>query len=449
MTTRIISDAPCVIHADSTTASPVHRVSRDLLVLLRKQVRETVESPTVRASFNQVAARATGGKWRQDAQSDFTPRAGPPVSAVCYLDSEAYLQTTYAHPTPHDGRGDRGPPSIARKKNAPRSQRQTGVVVDTHFLPFVPERRSSRTISETAQKEEFVRDYFFRANLIEQYGAPTNAIDDELFNGVGLCRLSWVLEYLYLGEENTPSLYVPHVTPKSHQHTGRNFAYAIPRLKKVLDHLDISYDLLPLSSPAVACMAQVPPLLDFCVCTIQPLLPAVGQIPRESAFYALFSEYHPSMPGMVWQEMERQLCGRLTELGVLLDPSGYALPEDDGVICHPLSAPVLLSQTKPTPRCTVPSSLCIPSVWPYLCNGVVLHRLAERFGQRGGSFHLNPRSETACLANLSRALEFLCVDRGLTGLVPSLEDVCGEIYHGRKAVILLLLCEILGVGIQG
>ncbi|KAL7695123.1 hypothetical protein NQL31_001477 [Lotmaria passim] len=291
-----------------------------------------------------------------------------------------------------------------------------------------------------AELRRAVRDFLYRMNILSCLdltaadkehdrsaevdffsSPPPPALADAVLNGTALCQL--VSSLLREGEATRQrSDAVPCRCPRTLEEVRVNYAQALSALRgapaMAREHIRrVAWQVLP---EDVLCRSSPTALLTLFVHLISTFLPAPEELPMWK-------------PEMCWQPSadvaansavsstelataEADCCAFLHACGVLPDPSVYNLPGPECLIPSPLAAPFMASWTSYVARTDAapPPSLLLPSIWPYLCNGVLLVLLARRCGAAAaaraaqsnaaaGPFFANPRTVSCCVANIQSA----------------------------------------------
>lgn len=139
------------------------------------------------------------------------------------------------------------------------------------------------------------------------------------------------------------------------------------------------------------------------------------------------------------------LCRRLTSQHVLPDPQLHSLPSDDCLVPGPLAAAFLRSCPREPceffARQSPPDSLFLPSVLPFLMNGVSLIALARKQLHHGASLPLtlNPRTPQGCKSNLTKAISALL---HLPASDETVSDAVNAFYDGNQLRIIEFLWSV-------
>lgn len=158
---------------------------------------------------------------------------------------------------------------------------------------------------------------------------------------------------------------------------------------------------------------------------------------------------------------EKFLCYYLTEQNLLPDPYTYALPGDDCLVPGPLAAKFLHSPAAPemhsgfcfTPRSAAPLAIFVPSVFPFLTNGVVWVMYAAALLEMNRSpskvltlplsrCTLNPKTVAQCKENIRVSLPFFFRSTCVSLLKRTEEDgIVDRIFEGDRLCILQLMWD--------
>ncbi|CAJ1014410.1 hypothetical protein, conserved [Leishmania lindenbergi] len=348
---------------------------------------------------------------------------------------------------------------LARQIYADMQQRATA----TPATPAAVEWRRRTMGPQDAEVRRAVRDYLYRMNIISVMEAEDasmtapHVFSDALLNGTALCQLVETLR-----EDGEPPLSdpVPCRCPRTFDEVRVNYAVALAALRGTPG---AAQELLPraiwmMTPEEVYLRASPTALLSLFVHLISTYLPAPEELPlwRQHMCWqppADAAHYAPAPPTEL--AAAEALCGRfLHAWGALPDRSVYHLPGDECLLPTAAAAPYMAKWSGFVVRPVAPSSISVPSVWPFLCNGVLLVLLARRSGVEAVAkaatsshgvppFFANPRTFACCAANIASALHSF-----QTALAKKLplsfmsKESTAAIIRGDRAHILHLLLHI-------
>ncbi|KAG5489906.1 hypothetical protein JKF63_00023 [Porcisia hertigi] len=318
--------------------------------------------------------------------------------------------------------------------------------------------------SQDAEVRRAVRDYLYRMNIIsvmevkDTSAAPPHVFSDAVLNGTALCQL---IASLREGGEPLSCDPVPCRCPRTLDEVRVNYAAALAALRGTPD---AAQELVPRTAwmmlpEEVYLRASPTALLSLLVHLISTYLPAPEELPlwRQHMCWqppANTSNYAPISPTeLATAEAE---CGRfLHEWGVLPDHTIYRLPGDECLLPAATASPYMARWSGYVVRSEPPSSITVPSVWPFLCNGVLLVLLARRSSMEaaekaaalssttGQPFFSNPRTWACCAANIASA--FRSFQAAATNKLPLSfvsEESVAAVMRGDRVHILRLLLHL-------
>ncbi|KAG5465327.1 hypothetical protein CUR178_00027 [Leishmania enriettii] len=314
---------------------------------------------------------------------------------------------------------------------------------------------------QDAEVRRAVRDYLYRMNIIsvmeteDASVTASHAFSDAVLNGTALCQLVVTLRD---GGEPPLSDPVPCRCPRTLDEVRVNYAVALAVLRGTPG---AAPELVPraawLMTPEEVYLRLSPTaLLSLFLHLISTYLPAPEELPlwkqhmcgQPSADRADYAAAPPTELAAA-----EAACGHfLHAWGALPDPSVYHLPGDECLIPIATAAPYMAKWSELAVRSVAPSCVSVPSVWPFLCNGVLLVLLARRSGMKaaareaaafpaGQLFFENPRTVACCASNIATALHSLQRTSGkkLPLSFMSEESVAAVIRGDRVHILHLLL----------
>ncbi|CCW59919.1 unnamed protein product [Phytomonas sp. EM1] len=333
------------------------------------------------------------------------------------------------------------------------------------FVDLVPpcllpkDTESIKSCREDNKKEAAVRDYLRRMNILS-LDVVSNGIDtslnifhDALFNGCALCQLT---SYLFVKQMELVTKGDPVACrqPRLIEEVRLNYIASLRIISEVPDCANvISPHLLCFTPEDVYRHGRISALLNLYVHLIALRLPSPERLPLfppELSWQtpADTGHYAPEDALSMWKA-ERHACDFLFTCGVLPDPQYYALPEDNCLIPRPLDVPAIphYHSKRFVRRGATPAALYIPSVFPYLCNGLALRRLVRRVFSGSVTRRLgpsgNPTTPAGCMESLHASLEALqTLSESLSCAQTRLVH---HIYAGHRRSIVLLLVAVAEV----
>ncbi|KAG5463855.1 hypothetical protein LSCM1_00027 [Leishmania martiniquensis] len=348
-------------------------------------------------------------------------------------------------------------PPLARKLYADMERRAAGLLSTSAS----GEWRRRTAGPQDAELRRAVRDYLYRMNIIsvmevENASAMVpHAFSDAVLNGTALCQL---VSTLREGGGLSISDPVPCRCPRTLNEVRVNYTVALAVLRSTPS---AAQELVPpaawMMTPEEVYLRLSPTaLLSLFLHLIATYLPAPEELPRWK-------------PHMCWQPpadradyvsvppaelaAAEAACGHfLHAWGVLPDRSVHHLPGDECLIPTATAAPYMAKWSELVSRPAAPPSLSVPSVWPYLCNGVLLVLLSRRSGAEavakeaatssvGQLFFATPRTVACCASNIASALHSF--QATLVNKLPlpliSEESVAAVIRGDRVHILHLLL----------
>lgn len=325
------------------------------------------------------------------------------------------------------------------------------------------EWRRRTAAPEDAEVRRAVRDFLYRMHIIAALDADEAqvpvplAFTDAVLNGAALCQL--VATLLRDGGALPAADPVPCRCPRTLDEVRVNYAVAVAALRGAPDAAQRAVprsawtvtpeDVFSRTAPAA--------LLGLFVHLISTYLPAPEELPawRPQLCWqpAADGPRYARLPPADLVAAEAQCCAFLQAWAVLPDPAVYHLPGDECLLPAATAAPFMPKWADLVPRPTAPASLCVPSVWPYVCNGALLVQLVRRTGLEataraasrpaGTPFFANPRTLACCAANVAGALR--CVQVGATHKLPLpfvSEASVAAVLRGERLHILQLLLHL-------
>ncbi|AYU83372.1 hypothetical protein LdCL_360007900 [Leishmania donovani] len=316
---------------------------------------------------------------------------------------------------------------------------------------------------QDAEVRRAVRDYLYRMNIISVMEAEDTSVTaphvfgDAVLNGTALCQLVETLR-----ESGEPSLSDPVLCrcPRTLDEVRVNYAVALAALRSTPS---TAQELMPraawtMTPEEVYLRASPTALLSLFVHLISTYLPAPEELPvwRQHMCWqppADTADYAP-VPPTELAAMEAGCCRFLHAWGVLPDGSVYQLPGDECLLPIATAAPYMAKWSGFVVRSVAPSSLSVPSVWPFLCNGVMLVLLARRSGLEAAAkeaasssavqpFFANPRTVACCAANITSALHsFQSASTKKLPLSFISEESVAAVIRGDRLHILHLLLHV-------
>lgn len=348
-----------------------------------------------------------------------------------------------------------------------------------------------------AELRRAVRDFLYRMHILSCQTAATAAATaprdastadvvpafaDAVLNGTALCQLVATLlsntEEARLPRRRTSS---PPPSRPATSPAPTATADAVPcRCPRTLEEVRVNYAaaLTALRSTPSAAQAHmgaaawaiVPEdvflrsaptaLLELFVHLISTYLPSPEELPAwkpqmcwqpAADLAALHPLFRASTTPARLAAAEADCCAFLHAHGILPDPVLYSLPGPECLLPSPLNAPFMASWKSYVARTDVPLCLLMPSIWPYVCNGVLLVVLARRCGAESaarrtqdnsvGTFFANPRTRACCLANLNSAFRCFHAVSTLTSSLSyfSTESAAAVLRGDRLHIVSLLL----------
>ncbi|KPI88218.1 hypothetical protein ABL78_2722 [Leptomonas seymouri] len=323
-----------------------------------------------------------------------------------------------------------------------------------------------------AELRRAVRDYLYRMNVLScmwvamEDGGSGGALEvppvfaDAIMNGAALCQL--VSTLLLDGDGKPRRDAVPCRCPRTLGEIRVNYAQALSTLRgappAAQERIPPSaWTILP---EEVLLNAAPTALLELFVHLISAYLPSPEELPawkrqmcwQPPADRAACSSIPPSQLAAA----EDECCTFLHAYGVLPDAAVYNLPGPECLLPSPTAAPFMASWKAYVARADAPPCLLLPSIWPYLCNGVLLVLLARRSGIEAaaaavrpapcGAFVSNPRTASRCMANISSAFRSF---RAVSTLTSSLEFFSAEsataVLRGDRLHIVKVLLHLRAV----
>ncbi|KPA79850.1 hypothetical protein ABB37_04932 [Leptomonas pyrrhocoris] len=320
-----------------------------------------------------------------------------------------------------------------------------------------------------AEQRRAVRDYLYRMNILssmdfaiekeESEGAVdvSAAFADAVMNGTALCQL--VSTLLLEGDEPLRRDAVPCRCPRTLGEVRVNYAQALSALRgappAAQGHMPSStWSILP---EDVFFKSTPTALLELLVHLISTYLPSPEELPawkrpmcwQPSADRAAFSLLSP----LKLSAAEAECCAFLHTCGVFPDAALYRLPGPECLLPSPLAAPFMADWKTYVARIDAPPCLLLPSVWPFLCNGVLLVLLARRSGAEAaacavepasrGTFFDNPRTVSCCMANISAAFRiFRAVSVHQSSLQFFTAESAAAVLRGDRLHIVTLLLQL-------
>ncbi|CAG9583541.1 conserved hypothetical protein [Leishmania major strain Friedlin] len=316
---------------------------------------------------------------------------------------------------------------------------------------------------QDAEVRRAVRDYLYRMNIISVMEAEDTSVTaphvfrDAVLNGTALCQLVATLR-----EGGEPSLSDPVLCrcPRTLNEVRVNYAVALGALRSTPS---TAQELMPraawtMTPEEVYLRASPTALLSLFVHLISTYLPAPEELPvwKQHMCWqppADAADYAP-VPPTELAAMEAGCCRFLHTWGVLPDGSVYQLPGDECLLPIATAAPYMAKWSRFVVRSVAPSSISVPSVWPFLCNGVLLVLLARRSGVEAAAkeaasspalqpFFANPRTAACCVANITSALHsFQTASTKKLPLSLISEESVAAVIRGDRVHILHLLLHV-------
>ncbi|GET93088.1 hypothetical protein, conserved [Leishmania tarentolae] len=314
---------------------------------------------------------------------------------------------------------------------------------------------------QDAEVRRAVRDYLYRMNIISAMEPKVTSetapsvFGDAVLNGTALCQL-----VVTLTEGGEPSISDPVLCrcPRTLDEVRVNYAVALATLRSTPS---TAQELMPraawsITPEEVYLRASPTALLSLFVHLISTYLPSPEELPVWKKHMcwqppADTADYAPVPPADL-SAMEAECCRFLHACGALPDVSVYQLPGDECLLPIATAAPYMAKWSAFVVRSVTPASLSVPSVWPFLCNGVLLVLLARRSGREASvkeaasshamqPFFANPRTVACCVANITNALHSIQV--ASTKKLPlsfiSEESVAAVVRGDRLHILRLLL----------
>ncbi|KAK7197236.1 hypothetical protein NESM_000669600 [Novymonas esmeraldas] len=360
---------------------------------------------------------------------------------------------------------------LGRRLYADMQRRGSALLAAAH--PTAVEWRRRSAGPQDAEVRRAVRDYLYRMNIISAMevaedatgAAPAPcALGDAVLNGAALCQLVATL----LAEGGSggggggggaqASDPVPCRTPRTLDEVRVNYASALAALRD--GAAETARERIPreawtVTPEEVFRRASPAALLSLFVHLISAYLPAPEELPRWRPHLcwqpAADADAYAPLPALQLATAEAECGAFLHACGVLPDPAVHHLPGDECLLPAVTAAPFMAKWTGCVRRSDAPPSLCVPSVWPFLCNGVLLALLVRRCNRAEATsqeaaaplFFANPRTTACCAANVAGALRAIHAAWAtkLPSSVTSAESVAA-VLRGHRMHLLRLLCDV-------
>lgn len=424
---------------------------------------------------------------RQDASTS-TERRAAPVAAVVIREQDAHVRYKTSPPG-GQRRGMDGTPQHAllsdqqTKATEPREVEKyttvkgIGAPARRRRVP-VPSPRDISAVPRDAEKKRAIQDYLRRMGILRYTvpllgavgdgGSDRNAqtlLLDAILNGAALAQLAMTVAKAAPTTAALDESATYCRRPQSFDDIQWNYDYALNILR---GQTRLSGSIPPflwsIEAEDVYMSASPTHLLDLYIHLISTHLPPPEELPR-------------SMPLLLWQppadvvdekpedpevlRSQEEACLQfLFECGVLPDVGSYELPGDECLVPSSNEAPYVPRHTEWQPRQQPPDALYVPSVFPYLTNGVVLCDLCRCLGVEDAtkarrsapqnSLSHNPRTQLACQSNVTHSFDCLrVVCRSTESLYFFSEESAAEVLQGNRRHIVALLLHIYHQVVRG
>lgn len=442
----------------SSTSLPSNDITGAVLITRP----EILASQSIKAAKEQNSQAREPASHAKHVTSAGEPRTGGGAAASTAASSEAHTNSaTRAWCIPFSGASRalidlRRLTPLARQLYTDMQRRAAAMPAAS---PSVEWRR--RTAGpQDAEVRRAVRDYLYRMNIISVMEAEDTSVTaphvfrDAVLNGTALCQLVATLR-----EGGEPTLSDPVLCrcPCTLDEVRVNYAVALAALRSTPS---TAQELMPraawtMTPEEVYLRASPTALLSLFVHLISTYLPAPEELPvwKQHMCWqppADTADYAPVPPAEL-VAIEAGCCSFLHAWGALPDGSVYQLPGDECLLPIATAAPYMAKWSGFVARSVAPSSISVPSVWPFLCNGVLLVLLARRSGLEAVAkeaastpavqpFFANPRTVACCVANITNALHsFQTASKKLPLSFLSEESVAAVIRGDRVHILHLLL----------
>lgn len=365
----------------------------------------------------------------RDGSFTFRPRRQP-VNASRPSEAPAH-RSAVAGGTTHTGRA------------SPRSA--------TVEAPPLLRRVDPSTARQDAEREKAVRDYLRRMNILHcdrTDGAAGFPFSDALCNGAALCQLSHCVFGAASSVQPSPQDPVLCRSPTSLSDVQRNYTAVLGTLSDAVSRGDatVPLHLFRLSPEDVFLRSSLTTLVDLYVLLISQHLPSPEKLPSRGPEWL----WQPPADAPIFAvpdagelaAMEQRTCASLIACGVLPDPDTYGLPTDDCIVPGPLAASFIPDRKHFVARSEAPSTLYVPSVFPFLSNGFVLCYLARRSATAPlrAAPASTPRTKSNCVRNIVLGLKAFHSELGIP--VGAIDTVAEAFYCGSRQEMLAVLCSI-------
>eukprot|EP00796_Vickermania_ingenoplastis_P005005 gene5005-3600_t len=467
--------------ASPPSTQEMRREAQEVLQALRRDVKMAQQDPDVAAGLERAVTANERLCSRHAPPFRFIPLPTAPAARIDW-EAAARARATTRHAPPS------GPAPVPAPAPAPRKvvrfapvppARGERAMPAQHADPLKEWRSSPQLKSPSrlsivwdVERERAVRDYLRRLMILSRgYDEPRlrttrQVFDDALYNGTAMsqlvrCALSvsasaWTVPAEADRGSRMPA--TPFPQPQSiaevkanYKALGQLLSGAAARALEVPEAT--VYQLSPERVYLEEDRSAVLELYTWLISTRLPLpqdLPAHGLCHQRPADAVL----HPTRSPATYAAYESFLCHLLTSHGALPDPDTYALPGDDCLVPGPEGAKFIGGHAAArrhtdllfAPRRVPPAAFFVPSVYPYLTNGVSLVRLAVSLmaGRQEApavaelrDFSLNPKTPACCRRTVALAVRLLCGPGQLSAADEA--ETVEEIFEGNRLRLLEFL----------